>query len=64
MYNYTLHIFQKEKKNSDTLMMAIMASVFRVGWCLISSSIAVPRLEAVSPERQKTEHEYSLLIQH
>ena len=45
-------------------MMAIMASVFRVGWCLISSSIAVPRLEAVSPERQKTEHEYSLLIQH
>lgn len=36
-------------------MMAVMASVLRVGWCLISSSIAVPRLEAVSPAQTKTQ---------
>ena len=32
-----------------------MASVLRVGWCLISSSIAVPRLEAVSPAQTQTQ---------
>lgn len=36
-------------------MMAVMASVLRVGWCLISSSIAVPRLEAVSPAQTQTQ---------
>lgn len=32
-----------------TLMMAFVASLLREGWCLISSSIAFPRLLAVSP---------------
>lgn len=32
-----------------TLMMAAVASVLRVGWWRISSSTALPRLEAVSP---------------
>ena len=32
-----------------TLMMAVVASVFRVGWWRINSSTALPRLEAVSP---------------
>ena len=34
---------------SPTFIIAAMASVRSVGWCLISSSIAVPRLVAVSP---------------
>jgi len=32
-------------------MIAFIASVFKVGWCLMSSSMAVPRLDAVSPAR-------------
>ena len=34
-----------------TLMIALVASVRRDGWCLISSSMALPRLLAVSPRR-------------
>lgn len=30
--------------------MAVVASVFKVGWCLMSSSTALPKLDAVSPE--------------
>ena len=33
-----------------TLTMAFIASGLRVGWCLINSSMAVPRLEAASPK--------------
>lgn len=36
-----------------TLMMAFVASVLSEGWCRISSSIAEPRLLAVSPVRKK-----------
>lgn len=32
-----------------TFIMAVVASVFKVGWCLISSSTALPKLDAVSP---------------
>lgn len=35
---------------NNTLIMAVVASVFKVGWCLISSSTALPKLDAVSPE--------------
>lgn len=34
--------------------MAVVASVFKVGWCLISSSTALPKLDAVSPELKQT----------
>lgn len=37
-----------------TLIMAVVASVFKVGWCLISSSTALPKLDAVSPELKQT----------
>lgn len=30
--------------------MAVVASVFKVGWCLINSSTALPKLDAVSPK--------------
>lgn len=43
------------RATNNTFMMAVMASVLRVGWCLISSSIAVPRLEAVSPAQTQTQ---------
>ena len=36
-----------------TLMIAFVASVFKDGWCLISSSIALPKLLAVSPAKLK-----------
>ena len=32
-----------------TPIMALIAATRRLGWCLINSSIAVPRLLAVSP---------------
>lgn len=32
-----------------TLIIAAVASVLRVGWCLINSSTALPKFEAVSP---------------
>ena len=43
-------------------MMAVMASVLRVGWCLISSSIAVPRLEAVSPSQTQTQTQTTFTV--
>ena len=43
-------------------MMAVMASVLRVGWCLISSSIAVPRLEAVSPAQTQTQTQTTFTV--
>ena len=36
-------------------MMALVASVRRDGWCRISSSIALPRLLAVSPTQHKVQ---------
>lgn len=33
----------------STFIMAVVASVFKVGWCLMSSSTALPKLDAVSP---------------
>jgi hypothetical protein len=33
-----------------TMMIAFVASVRRDGWCLMSSSMELPRLLAVSPE--------------
>ena len=33
----------------NTLMIAPIASTFKLGWCLISSSMALPKFEAVSP---------------
>lgn len=33
--------------------MAVVASVFKVGWCLMSSSTALPKLDAVSPESRR-----------
>jgi len=30
-------------------MIAAIASTFKLGWCLISSSMALPKFEAVSP---------------
>lgn len=32
-----------------TFTMAFIACALRLGWCLISSSMALPRLDAVSP---------------
>lgn len=34
--------------------MAVVASVFKVGWCLMSSSTALPKLDAVSPKVKHT----------
>lgn len=36
-------------KLSFTRIMALVASIRKDGWCLINSSIALPRLLAVSP---------------
>lgn len=52
MKNYS---HKTARVTNDTFMMAVMASVLRVGWCLISSSIAVPRLDAVSPAQRQTQ---------
>lgn len=41
-------------KKYTTLIMAVVASVFKVGWCLMSSSTALPKLDAVSPEPKHT----------
>ena len=35
--------------SSRSVMIAFVAACFRLGWCLINSSIALPRFEAVSP---------------
>ena len=35
--------------SSNKVIIAFVAACFRLGWCLINSSIALPRLEAVSP---------------
>lgn len=41
--------------------MAVVASVFKVGWCLMSSSTALPKLDAVSPVAKP--NIYHLLMQ-
>ena len=35
--------------SSSKVIIAFVAACFRLGWCLINSSIALPRFEAVSP---------------
>lgn len=41
--------------------MAVVASVFRVGWCLMSSSTALPKLDAVSPEAKNSRYIRSVI---
>lgn len=38
-----------QERHKLTLIRAAMTLILRAGWCLISSSIATPRLDAVSP---------------
>ena len=39
----------KAQTSSKSLIIAPVAAVFSEGWCRINSSIALPKLEAVSP---------------